>query len=232
MKIAFLGDSITEGIPGVSYVKKIESTLPLCKVSNYGVGGDTIQSLFKRIIKYPELKNYDVIILFVGVNDLFGKISTPYKIIKALKRQRAAKSVEKFKESYSLTLEYLSSICNKIYVVTPLVIGENYNNKWNKELEKYNKSIINQLSSFPKVKLIDVYSVFKNYISKQKDQSDYIPVKPYDLVKDLRELKNDVDVDNRSRSRGLHLTLDGVHINSQGANLLSDAIKKELQTLL
>ena len=48
MKVLFLGDSITEGVPGVSYVELIKKETTY-ECINRGKGGDTVSSLYRRV---------------------------------------------------------------------------------------------------------------------------------------------------------------------------------------
>jgi len=228
MKIAFLGDSITEGALGVSYVDILKTHFSKNDLTNYGKGGDTISSLQKRIRKIEDLADYDTIILFVGVNDLFGKLTNGYKFIKLLMKQPWAKKQSEFTKQYKSTIEYLLNKTNNLIIIPPLLIGEEVNNKWNIQLDGYVASVKALSSSYSSVTYIDVRKEYIDYLSK-KDISNYMPYKVSDLMKDVKELKSDRDVDERSKSRGLHLTLDGVHINSKGAQIIVDGIIKVLK---
>ena len=48
-KIAFFGDSLTEGIPGASYFQILKDRLPNENLINFGKGGDTVISLYRRV---------------------------------------------------------------------------------------------------------------------------------------------------------------------------------------
>ena len=47
-------------------------------------------------------------------------------------------------------------------------------------------------------------------------------------MNDAKELRTVKHVAERSKSSGLHLTLDGVHINSKGAQIIADGITRVL----
>ncbi len=49
MKIAFFGDSLTEGFSGMAYFSLLQQRFPKFELFNYGKGGDTVISLLKRI---------------------------------------------------------------------------------------------------------------------------------------------------------------------------------------
>ena len=50
-------------------------------------------------------------------------------------------------------------------------------------------------------------------------------------MNDVKNLKDISLVDQKSQERGLYLTLDGVHINSVGALMISNAITSYLQDI-
>lgn len=227
MKIAFFGDSITEGVPGVSFVKRLEQHYPQHQLVNYGKGGDTISSLNRRIHKISELDSFDVFILFVGVNDLFGKLTFTYRILKTLMRQRWARNIHAFKTQYNSTLEYLMTKKARIIVIPPLLIGEDVHNKWNLMLTEYVSTIESLVATYPSIEYLDLRKEVLSYL-EDKPISSFIPTNVLELLKDVKELHSDDDVDERSKARELHLTLDGVHINSMGATFLMDGIIKAL----
>ena len=109
MNILFLGDSITEGIPGVSYVDMVKKKKSKWKITNRGKGGDTVSSLFRRVKRMKDLASYDQIVLFVGVNDIFGKLNTTYKVFKVIKFQKWAKDTSQFQSLFTHLIEYLLS---------------------------------------------------------------------------------------------------------------------------
>ncbi len=222
MRILFLGDSITVGVPGVSYVKMIQSDNKDWKIANRAKGGDTVKSLYKRVKEMDDLDSFDHIFLFIGVNDIYGKLTKTYRILKTLTKQRAAKNVELFTKQYTALVNHILSANRKLVIIPPLVIGEDYNSKWNTELFKLVESI-KIIKDENKIDYIDSYTDFKKQLST-KTISSYLPLKISELLKDVKELNTIELVDFRSESRGLYLTLDGVHINSVGATIISKSI--------
>ncbi|WP_394870577.1 SGNH/GDSL hydrolase family protein [Clostridium butyricum] len=72
--IGCLGDSITAGLRGTSWVTKLSEYCGFSNVINYGVSGSTIQNLWNNgqsfIERYSAMQdNLDYIIIFGGVND-------------------------------------------------------------------------------------------------------------------------------------------------------------------
>jgi len=226
MKILFLGDSITEGIPGVSYVSIMQDSNSDYDLVNRGVGGDTVSSLLRRVKKMNDLSSFDQIVLFVGVNDVFGKLTNTYKILKTLTKQRWAKDTSIFKKQYEDLIAHIMKKNKNIIIIPPLLIGEDISNKWNIELYVLIK-IVNDISNTNNLTYLDLYSEFKEYLN-DKQISNYLPMKITELLKDVKGLTTPSLVDQKSNERGLHLTLDGVHINSKGAKIISKAISNYL----
>lgn len=218
MKIAFLGDSITEGIPKVSYVDIVDSKTEH-EVFNYGKGGDTVMSLHKRVKKIS-LDKYDVLVLFVGVNDVYSKINKTHQVFKKLRRQIWVKSREAFYNEYESLIQYLNSYKKDIVVIPPLLFGENITNQWNVELKEFCDDIKVIVNQYNHITYLDVRSEFIEYL-KDKEISEYIPYSLMQTIKDVSSLKTNELVDQKSRERGLHLTLDGCHLNSRGASIVS-----------
>ncbi len=221
-KIGFIGDSITEGIPGVNFVDKIY--LKDCYLSNMGKGGDTIRSINKRMKKL-NLESFDSLVFFVGINEVFSQLNFTHKVFKVLMQQSPEKDLNVFRSRYNDALDYLLTKTKKVIVVTPAILGENTTNHWNKLVKEY-VDIIKDIAVNRDLICIDINKVFTDFL-KDKKQSDYIP-------KELMTLRNDtlvkepLEIDKISKERGLHLTLDGVHLNSAGATLVSQAIGKVL----
>lgn len=82
VKIAFLGDSITEGVngatghaDGLTYPEVIQEVLGAKEVYNLGIGGSTIGDYWAAAMvnRYQEIpKDTDIIVVYGGLNDVFS----------------------------------------------------------------------------------------------------------------------------------------------------------------
>ena len=81
MNIIFFGDSLTEGIPGVSYYNILKEKLPQHNLGNCGKGGDTVISLLRRIKKMNISQTYDIAFLWIGTNDVLVHVSKKFPLI-------------------------------------------------------------------------------------------------------------------------------------------------------
>ena len=68
MRIAFLGDSLTEGWPGAAYFPLLDLRMARHVLLNRGRAGDTVADLSARM-RYEGLEQVDLVFIWVGAND-------------------------------------------------------------------------------------------------------------------------------------------------------------------
>jgi len=68
MRIAFLGDSLTEGWPGAAFFPLLQRRLPHHELLNRGKAGDTIADLWARM-QFEGLGPVDLAVIWAGAND-------------------------------------------------------------------------------------------------------------------------------------------------------------------
>jgi lysophospholipase L1-like esterase len=229
-RIAFFGDSLTEGFPGASYFEILKKRLPGYQLFNYGKGGDTVLSLYRRIKNLKLSDSFDFAFLWVGVNDVFVKISPSYPIIKTINRQPWIREHEEFERYYHLTLEILCQGANRIITVPPLFMGEDVNNSWNREIEELSRIIQKTSTSYENVEYLDLRKIIFPKLDDQ-NLSEYLPESATRVALDLILLKQKEQIDKKSSDRGLIFTLDGVHLNSRGAEIVADIFLEPIKTL-
>lgn len=224
MKIGLLGDSLTEGRPGVSFVKILTKRYPHISFDNLGKPGESVKSLHTRLLKEKLDTNYDLIFLWIGVNDVYSKLLS-------VKAQPIAKDSEEFREYYNEVLQIVIASSKQVVTVSPALVGETLMNESNKELKSLS-SIIQSLSSNQlKVSFLDMHSVFAEHLSKVTT-SEYISIKVLRVMLDVLFYKKATRIDQLSKKRGLHFTLDGIHLNSKGADLVADEYTTMIDQLL
>lgn len=227
MKIAFFGDSLTFGSPGVSFLKLLEKAFPRHQLINYGQGGDTVVSLYRRIHTLPT-EPYDMAFLWVGINDELVHASWTYPLLKQLRRQPWAKNMNEFKVYYRRLIDLLYPQTRQLVTVTPLLIGEDIHNPWNRNLARMGEIIQTISAEYSKVRCIDIRSKIVPKL-EGKEASSFFPRSLIRILRDMAAFKTAADVEAESRNRKLYFTLDGVHLNQKGAEiaagLFADAIR-------
>ena len=68
MRIAFLGDSLTEGWPGAAYFPLLVARTPRHELLNRGRAGDTVADLLARV-RHEGMEPVDTAFVWVGAND-------------------------------------------------------------------------------------------------------------------------------------------------------------------
>jgi lysophospholipase L1-like esterase len=70
VRVSFLGDSLTEGRPGESFLRRLERLLPDDELLDLGRAGDTVPSLLARL-RAGGVPAADAAVLWIGTNDAF-----------------------------------------------------------------------------------------------------------------------------------------------------------------
>jgi lysophospholipase L1-like esterase len=123
-KVVFFGDSITQaGIRPGGYIKLMDSLLKQeGQEENYellgaGIGGDKIYDLYLRMETDVLNQNPDIVVVYVGVNDVWHKASSG-----------TGTDYNKFGRFYEAVVKRLEASGAKVIVCTPAVIGERTDN--------------------------------------------------------------------------------------------------------
>ncbi|HEX2906657.1 MAG TPA: GDSL-type esterase/lipase family protein [Phototrophicaceae bacterium] len=225
MKIAFYGDSLTEGIPGASYFKLLRAQLPEHCLLNYGKINATVSTLSRQIQHYHQIEPTDISFLWIGVNDILIRRSRLFSTV----RRYWAKDQAEFCRHYQVLLDILSPQTQRLIAAPPLLIGEDVHNPWNETLAEYATIICDLTSNIPNAEFLDLRAVFLAEL-KNRIPSPFICGPAFQSVLDALVLRTPAQIDAASAQRGLHLTLEGVHLNTTGAQLVADIFRKALDS--
>lgn len=230
MTLLFLGDSITAGSLGASYVNRLMRKMPQHKYINQGKSGDTVASLYRRLKKLRFDESVDLAVLWIGVNDIFVKLSPSFRITKLLAGQRWSKNSDRFKQAYHQILDITTSIAPTVLSLPPLLIGEDPLNPWNRKLGIL-AGICRRLSEeVPGVRFLDIRKSILDTL-KQGAVSEYLPNRMKTISVDVITLTDDEKVNRKASERGLRFTVDGVHLNTAGAEFIADELYKEIMEI-
>jgi lysophospholipase L1-like esterase len=230
MRIAFVGDSLTSGMPGCSYVDRMRKYLVGHTVLNLGRGNDTVLSLHHRMQRWKPIQPVDVAVLWVGVNDLSGEGTGLMRWINRVRGQPRAKGRAAFRETYSQALDLLCERADSVIALSLALRGEDLDNEWNRLGDRLSQEIRDLVLDRDQVVFLDLRPALVRAVDG-KAISTYAP-RPWGLVVlDALVLHGDAAVDRAARRRGLHLTLDGVHLGSAGADLVAGEVLAALRNL-
>ncbi len=160
MHINFFGDSITEAAvkPG-GYIVRLNEMLEKNNLKDKylltgaGIGGNKVYDLYLRLDDDVLSKRPDVVMIYIGVNDVWHKQST-----------HTGTDADKFEKFYLAILKKLSDKKIKAVLCTPAVIGEktDASNELDKELDLYS-NIIRDIATKNKLPIVDLRKAFLAY---------------------------------------------------------------------
>ena len=169
IKVLFFGDSITQaGVNPGGYIMRIDSMSKQQGINKYefigaGIGGNKVYDLYLRLDKDVLSKNPDVVIIYVGVNDVWHKSSSG-----------TGTDADKFEKFYQAIIDKLKEKNMKIILCTPAAIGEktDFSNSQDGDLNEYSK-IIRKLATNNALPIIDLRKSFLAYnLKNNPDNKD------------------------------------------------------------
>ncbi len=229
MRIAFIGDSLTEGIPGVPFFEIVRTRMPEHTLVNLGRGNDTVVSLYRRLKRIHWNEPFDLAFLWIGVNDVSREVALPaHRLFTLLRGQRRAWDSSEFRDYYQETLDLLCPVAKKIITVSPLLRGEDMSSAWNQRLA-FLSDIIEELTGHcDNAQYFDLRARFVRELAG-KPLSRYRTRSTLRVALDILALRKPEQVDRESARRGLHFTLDGLHLNSAGATIVAEEFIRVIQ---
>lgn len=178
-QVIFFGDSITElGIKPGGYVKRIDS---MCRAegkgdgfefTGAGVSGNKVYDLYLRLEQDVLIKNPDIVVIYVGVNDVWHKII-----------HGTGTDPDKFQQFYQAILNKLRARNIQAVLCTPAVVGEkkDMSNQLDGDLNRYS-NIIRELAAKNKLPLVDLRQRFLDYEKENNPDNKEKDILTYDRV--------------------------------------------------
>ncbi|MEG1596780.1 MAG: SGNH/GDSL hydrolase family protein [Bacilli bacterium] len=233
MKTVFVGDSLTSGLPGVSYWKHLKDKTNLI---NKGIGGDTLFGVTKRINRMLSNHKYDDIekyIIEVGANDILVPILEEHSkywdkfvdLKKEVLNCIPTNNINKFEEQYEELIRLLKSHNKKIGIIG-LPIVENDDLGIDEKFKEYN-IIVKKLAKKHNISYVDLRKMEEEL--KTKKGNLYVWGKTnmglmLDTVK-TSVLPFSMQI---SQKRELEVTVDSIHLNELAAKKLAELIEDSL----
>ena len=162
-RVIFFGDSITQAGAGTGgYILRIDT---LCKSEgkgdNYefigaGISGNKVYDLYLRIENDVLAKEPDVVIIYIGVNDVWHKTTSG-----------TGTDPDKFEKFYQAIIDKLKAKNIRIILCTPAAIGEkiDFSNPQDGDMNEYS-NIIRRISQKNGLPIVDLRNLFHEYALK------------------------------------------------------------------
>lgn len=178
-KVVFFGDSITElGVKPGGYVTRVDSMSKAEGKSagfefvGAGVSGNKVYDLYLRMEEDVLAKNPDVVVIYVGVNDVWHKTLLG-----------TGTDPDKFEKFYTAILKKLKEKNIKAVLCTPAVVGEknDMSNPLDGDLNRYS-NIIRDIAKKNNLPLIDLRKKFIEYELANNPENKEKDILTYDRV--------------------------------------------------
>ena len=159
VKVIFFGDSITRaGLEPEGYITLMKNALrgktnPEFELIGAGIGGNKAYDLFLRFEEDVLSKKPDVVVMYVGVNDVWHKQSS-----------QTGTDPDKFIAFYTAMIKKLQTAGIRVIACTPAAIGErtDFSNAQDGDLNRYS-NIIRDLAKKYSCSLVDLRKAFLDY---------------------------------------------------------------------
>lgn len=239
MRILVIGDSITRGTQGVGYVPLLARWHPQWQLENAGVNGEPLQSIARRLLRHlaAEPTGYDAVVCEAGYNDLllptFAEGGFWFRqALEQMQRQGHAPlaTAQAFEQAYDEVLRAARALSAVPIVLATLgCLGENPATGLNAPRRAYNAAI-RRVAARHGCPLADAATAFDQALPApppgREFRSSFVGLAFADKL--WCALGH---ADGLSQRRGLHLTIDGGHLNSRGAELFARAVEQPLLAL-
>ncbi|MCL7455318.1 MAG: GDSL-type esterase/lipase family protein, partial [Anaerolineae bacterium] len=201
---------------------------------NAGRGGDTVASLRDRLGGLLQRWQPDWLIVAVGSNDVWlpwlSSHSLGWRLGLGLRRlqtgQTPTSDLDQFAAVYRDIIDLARKAGAQVMACTVSPIGERLSSPVNRQVARLN-GIIKHVAADRQVPVADIWQAFVEVLAAQPKRSAYLPGEWLFASMDRRAYRPDT-VDQVARRRRLHLTFDGIHLNTRGARLWAGTVLKAL----
>ena len=232
----FVGDSLTEGVYGANYVDLVAQAIarggtpPRGEFVNAGRGGDTVTAVRGRLGPLMQRWQPDWVIVAVGCNDVWlpwlSSHSLGWRIWLGLRRlqtgQTPSGDLDELGAAYRDVVDIARQGGAQVMACTVSPVGERLSSPVNRQVARLN-GIIKHVAADYRVPVADIWQAFVEELASQAQRSSYLPGEWLFAGMDRRGYRPE-NVDQVARRRRLHLTFDGIHLNSRGAHLWADTV--------
>src|SRR5688572_7840723 len=167
-KILFFGDSITQaGVNPGGYITRMTEIIrqkglaDKFELVGKGIGSNKVYDLYLRMEEDVLAHSPDVVVIWVGVNDVWHKRS-----------YGTGTDPDKFEKFYTAIIRKLQAKNITVYMCTPAAIGEktDFSNELDGDLNEYS-NIIRRIAKGNNCGLIDLRKSFLNYNMEQNKEN-------------------------------------------------------------
>jgi lysophospholipase L1-like esterase len=230
--IACIGDSLTHGNIGVSWVDQLRNEFPFDFFLNEGINGDVVWQVHQRLDPILNTKP-DVVILMIGSNDAMASFNS--KSGERYKRNNNLSDIPTFQSYQKLLLELLNKLSSvdKVLLCTLPPVGENKDSQVNQHVNKFN-DFIKKTAQERYLTILPVSESLWNDLALREFPciNDYNP----NSIPLIRRIYGGAmqhyifkqSWDQIARSKRQWLLFDQIHLGERAANIVFNLVKNAI----
>lgn len=254
--ILIVGDSLTSGYIGIGFSQYLTDTSST-EITFRGIDGDTMLGVTGRAVNYLTQRRISSritgLVLQCGGNDIL--LPALLRSDNPQWRQTGRDLIQEGNPPIAAAGDFQTTYRDRIRTVLargesiPLLpyhiaittippIGEDLSHPLH-ELRDSHNEMIRELVTDLGIRLIDLDTALSNELRSLQAYDEVTSIRQPYFINDTDNFLNDAlyikkdpaSADSLSASRGLHITVDGIHFNSRGAEIAARAFRPFIQSI-
>jgi lysophospholipase L1-like esterase len=238
--VACVGSSTTASKGTYRWIAELESRPQNSRIrfANLGVGGDLSFNIVRRLRRVIATKP-DRIIILIGTNDMLASVFPNFRrVIRVWKGLPAEPTVQRFEENLDLITRRLRQGTNARIALSSLApVGEDphsidpVQSRLNDLCAVYS-GVIREVSSREGVAYIPLYESFQDQLVRSQAAKPFTRFSFPSFYRDylFREMILRRSFDEISKINGWGFHIDGIHLNTRGGRILTEAVQQFLDS--
>jgi lysophospholipase L1-like esterase len=238
--VACVGSSTTASRGTYRWIAELESRPQngRFRFVNLGVGGDLSFDIVRRLRSVIAIRP-DRVIILIGTNDILASVFPNFRrIIRLWKGLPGEPTAQKFRDNLSLITQTLRQETDARIALSSLApVGEDphsvdaVQSRLNDLFAAYN-DVIREVSSREGTDYIGFYEAFRDKLESSKAAKPFTRFSFPSFYRDylVREMILRRSFDEISRTNGWEFHIDGVHLNTRGGRILTEAVQRFLDS--
>lgn len=239
-KVVCVGSSTTASKGTYRWIAELESR-PQNKrfrFVNQGVGGDLSFNIVRRLGRVIATQP-DRVIILIGTNDIVASVFPNFRrIVRVWKRVPEEPTVQRFEENLELITQRLQRETNARIALSSLApVGEDLHSKdavqsrLNDLLAAFN-GVIRDVAAREGTDYIEFYESFQDQLDRAQTAKPFTRFSFPSFYRDylVRGMILRHSFDEISRINGWEFHIDGIHLNTRGGGILTEAVQQFLDS--
>jgi lysophospholipase L1-like esterase len=238
--VACMGSSTTASRGTYRWIAELESRPQNSRFRfvNFGVGGDLSFNMVRRLRRVIATQP-DRVIILIGTNDILASVFPNFRrMVRVRKGLPQEPTARRFEENLELITRRLRQETNARIALSSLApVGEDphsedpVQSRLNDLCAAYN-GVIREVSSREGTDYIAFYESFQDQLERSKTAKPFTRFSFPSFYRDyvVREMILRRGFDEISRINGWEFHIDGIHLNSRGGRILTEAVQQFLDS--